>query len=94
MDGQTEQKTRLAKKRLLAGLEMGGLGIPYPVETIWGFQQNSFKKIYKKDFKTPHQVYGLLDRAKQPTLDHHIKCFGPKQWQRTGNRLKPWNRLL
>ncbi len=47
LDGQTKQKRRLvARKRLGAGLEMGGLGIQ-PIENmVQGFQQNLLQKIY------------------------------------------------
>jgi hypothetical protein len=46
-DGQAKQKRRLtAKKRLAAGVETGGIGIPHPGEIITGFQQNFIYKIY------------------------------------------------
>ena len=50
LEGQTKQKRRLvAKSRLAAGLEMGGLGILSPENTVQGFQQNLIQKIYKKN---------------------------------------------
>jgi hypothetical protein len=76
---QTKQKRRLvAKKRLLAGSEMDGLGIPHPDEMIRGFQQDLLLKIYKKGHQTstaslPSILLGLLYSGNQPTLDHHIK---------------------
>jgi hypothetical protein len=48
-EGQSKQKQRLvAKIRLGAGLEMGGLGIQSIENTVQGFQQNLVQKIYKK----------------------------------------------
>jgi hypothetical protein len=73
MDGQTKQKRRLlVKKRLSAGLKLGGLGIPHSEETIQGFQQNLIQKIYKNGLHTPTAsllsiLLGLLDRA----INHH-----------------------
>jgi hypothetical protein len=47
VDGRTALKRRLvAKKHISAGMEMGGLGIPHPDETIQGFRQNLIQKIY------------------------------------------------
>jgi hypothetical protein len=49
LDGHTKQKWRLvAKSRLGAGLEMGGLGIQPIEHTMQGFQQNLIQKMYKK----------------------------------------------
>jgi hypothetical protein len=49
VDGRTTQKRRLvAKKRIAAGLEMGGLGIPHPDEIIQGFRQNLIRKSLNK----------------------------------------------
>jgi hypothetical protein len=50
LDGHTKQKRRLvAKKRLGAGLEMGGLGIQPLENTVQGFfQQNLLQKIYRR----------------------------------------------
>jgi hypothetical protein len=48
LDGQTRQKRRLvAKKRLGAGLEMGGLSIQPLENTVQGFQQNLLQKRVK-----------------------------------------------
>ncbi len=100
VDGQMTQKRRLvAKKRIAAGLEMGGLGIPHPDETIQGFRQNLIQKIFKQHRNNPAAhlptiLDGLLTRANRPGLAEHIQYFGPKQWRSTGDRLQPWNQLI
>jgi hypothetical protein len=49
LDGQTKQKRRLvAKSRLGAGIEMGGLGVQPIENTVQGFQQNLLQKIYRR----------------------------------------------
>jgi hypothetical protein len=100
VDGHTKQKRRLvAKKRISAGLEMGGLGIQHPDEIIQGFQLNLLQKIYKQGRvhpagSLPTILTGLLARANRPSLAEHILRLGPKQWRITGQRLLPWNRLM
>jgi hypothetical protein len=100
VDGRTTQKRRLvARKRIAAGLEMGGLGIPHPDEIIQGFRQNLIQKIVKQSRNNPASclpriLAGLLARANRPSLEEHIQSLGPKQWRSTGNRILPWNRML
>ncbi len=102
VDSQTAQKRRLvAKKRISAGLDMGGLGIPHPDETIQGFRQNLIQKIYRQHRQNPAAhlpiiLAGLLARANRPGLSDHIQQFSGcgEQWRITGNRLQLWNRLL
>jgi hypothetical protein len=100
VDGQTTQKRRLvAKNRIAAGLEMGGLGIPHSDEIIQGFRQNLLQKISKQSRNNPSALLprilaGLLIRANRPSLDEHIQSLGPKQWRSTGNQIQPWNRML
>ncbi len=54
VDGHTKQKRHLlAKKRISAGLEMGGLGIQHPDEIIQGFQLNLLQKIHKQGMAHP-----------------------------------------
>jgi hypothetical protein len=49
LHGHTKQKRRLvAKKRLGAGLAMGGLGIQPIENTVQDFQQNLLHKIYRR----------------------------------------------
>jgi hypothetical protein len=98
VDGQTKQKRRLvAKTRIAAGLEMGGLGIPHPDEIIQGFRQNLLQKISKQarnnpNAHLPRTLAGLLTRANRPSLDEHIQYLGPKLWMSSGNRIQLWNR--
>jgi hypothetical protein len=100
VDGHTKQKRRLvAKKRISAGLEMGGLGIQHPDEIIQGFQLNLLQKTDKQGRahpagNLPSSLSGLLDRANRPSLAEQILCLRPKQWKITGQKLMPWNRLL
>ncbi len=100
VDGHTKQKRRLvAKKRISAGLEMGGLGIQHPDEIIQGFQLNLLQKIYKQGRMHPAGnlpiiLTGLLARANRPSLAQHILRLGPQQWRITGRRLLLWNRLM
>jgi hypothetical protein len=75
-DGQTVQKRRLvAKKRLAAVLEMGGLGIQSLEHTVQGFQQNLTQKIYKRgrQANTDSMLHNILDRLisrmNRPTLE-------------------------
>jgi hypothetical protein len=73
VDGQTKQKRRLtSRRRLTAGLEMGGPGIPQLDETSRVFQQNLIEKRYKQGSinppaNLPSILLGLLDRENQPT---------------------------
>jgi hypothetical protein len=78
VDGHPKQKRRLvAKKRISAGLEMGGLGIQHPDENIQGFQLNFLQKIHKQGRAHPAGnlssiLTGLLDRANRLSLAEHI----------------------
>jgi hypothetical protein len=100
VDGNTKQKRRLvAKRRISAGIEMGGLGIQHPDEIVQGFQLNLLQKIHRQGrmnptLNLPTILSGLLTRANRPSLADHIQHLGPKQWRITGQRLLPWNRLM
>jgi hypothetical protein len=37
---------------------------------------------------------GLMKRAKRLTLADLVEKLGSKEWQRTSNKLQPWNKLL
>jgi hypothetical protein len=99
-DGRTAQKRRpVAKKRISAGLDMGGLGIQHLDETIQGFRQNLIQKIFRQyrlhpAAHLPAILTGLLARANRPSLSDQIQWFGPLQWRITGNRLQQWNHLM
>jgi hypothetical protein len=100
-EGQLKQKRRLvAKNRLGAGLDMGGLGIQPIENTIQGFQQNLLQKIYKKanqpetDSLLPRVLNGLLRRVNRPLLQDHVERLGPEQWMITASRLQDKNKLF
>jgi hypothetical protein len=58
VDNLTKQKRRLvAKKRLAAGLERGGLGISHPNEIIRGFQKNLVEKNTNMDPLSPQLTF-------------------------------------
>jgi len=100
LDGQTKQKRRLvARGRLAAGLEMGGLGIQPPENTVQGFQQNLIQKLYKKindpqGSLLPDILSKLLQRSNRPNLLDHVERLGPEQWIKTAARLQPKNMML
>ncbi len=75
----------MAKKRLGAGLAMGGLGIQPIENTVQGFQQNLLQKIYKRVNQTangsllPRLLNRLLLRVHRPSLEDHVERLGPHQ---------------
>ncbi len=100
-EGQTKQKRRLvAKKRLGAGLAMGGLGIQPIENTVQGFQQNLLQKIYKRVNQTangsllPLLLNRLLLRVHRPSLEDHVERLGPQQWKHTTVRLEQKNKMF
>jgi hypothetical protein len=100
-EGQTKQKRRLvARKRLGAGLGMGGLGVQSIENTVQGFQQNLVQKIYKKTNQTsnesllPTLLNRLLIRVHRPNLEHHVERMGPQQWEQTAIRLEEKNKMF
>jgi hypothetical protein len=101
LDGQTRQKRRLvAKKRLGAGLELGGLGIQPLENTVQGFQQNLLQKLYRRGNQPgtgsllPHILNRLLLRVNRPSVEDHVERSGPQQWNFTAARLEQKNRMF
>ena len=100
VDGNTVNKRRLvSKNRIPASLEMGGLQIPHPSQTIQGLQQNMLQKIHRKerfdDFSHLSQILnGLLVSLGRPSLTEHIISLGPTEWSRTATRLKTVNQMF
>jgi hypothetical protein len=95
LDGQTRQKRRLvAKKRLGAGLEIGGLGIQPLENTVQGFQQNLLQRIYRgvnqpaTGSLLPCVLNRLLLRVNRPSIEDHVEGMGPQQWNLTAVRLE------
>jgi hypothetical protein len=76
--GITKQKRRLvAKDRISAGCEMGGLSVNTPAQMMDGMQQNLIQKIYRKIDTTQETIYMayvklLLNQINRPTLDEHV----------------------
>jgi hypothetical protein len=101
VDGHTKQKRRLvAKTRLGAGLEMGGLGIQPIEHTVQGFQQNLLQKIYKRVNQPangsllPQVLNKLLMRVHRPSIEEHVERMGPQQWNLTATRLESKNKMF
>lgn len=90
----------MAKNRLAAGLEMGGLSIQTVENTVQGFQQNLIQKIYKKtnqpagDSLLPNILSKLLLRVNRPTLEDHVERLGAEQWNITATRLHTRNKMF
>jgi hypothetical protein len=100
-EGQSKQKRRLvAKTRIGAGLEMGGLGIQPIENTAQGFEQNLVQKIYKKanqpetDSLLPRILNGHLRHVNRPLLQEHVERLGPEQWLTTASRLQNKNAMF
>jgi hypothetical protein len=100
-DGHTKQKRRLvAKTRLGAGLEMGGLGIQPIEHTVQGFQQNLLQKIYKRVNQPangsllPQVLNKLLLRVHRPSIEDHVERMGPQQWNISATRLESKNMMF
>jgi hypothetical protein len=101
LDGHAKQKRRLvAKKRLGAGLAMGGLGIQPIENTVQGFQQNLLQKIYRRVNQPangsllPRVLNKLLLRVHRPSIEDHVERMGPQQWNLTAVRLEQKNKMF
>ena len=102
-DGVTKNKRKLvAKNRIPASHDKGGLQIPHPRNTCEGLHINLLQKIYQKS-REPHRgPHTLLPRiledtlqlARRPTLQFHVETYGPEQWMHTADRLKQHNMLF
>jgi hypothetical protein len=77
--GPSKWMVNKAKRSLVAwkwisySLEMDGLGIPHPHETIKGFRQNLIQRIYRQNRTKPTAnllsiLAALLNKANRPTL--------------------------
>jgi len=78
-DGITFFKRKVvARERIFAGHEVGGLDIRLPTRTIQGFQQNLIQKMLKDPDQEMSQVLAsILIKTRRPTLQHHIDLLGP-----------------
>jgi len=102
-DGVTRNKRKLvAKNRLPASHDKGGLQIPHPRETCEGLHINLLQKIYRKSkypHKGPHShlpriLEDVLQLARRPTLQFHVETYGPDQWTHTAERMRQYNLLF
>ncbi len=90
----------MAKKRLRAGLAMGGLGIQPIENTVQGFQQNLLQKIYRRVNQLangsllPRVLNKLLLRVHRPSIEDHVERMGPQQWNLTAMRLERKNKMF
>ena len=98
--GETvSRRRRVARDRISADLNMGGLRIPHPDDIIRGFQQNLIQRIILKESQDipsllPSLLRGILARMGSPSLECHVDRLGPAQWKSTGNRMLEHNTML
>ena len=99
-DGETIQKRKLvAKGRIPADYNMGGLKVPQFQTTAEGFRLNLLQKILRKEEKPTHfpksHLPGMLDnllrQLGRPSLLDHVERLGPTQWHTTANNLSKFN---
>jgi len=95
-EGETLQKRRVvAKNRIPADMEVGGLRVPLVQTIAQGFKLNLLQRIYKRTEKPEHfppsmlptVLQSLLQQAGRPSLEEHIARLGPSQWVKTGRAL-------
>jgi hypothetical protein len=93
VDGRTTQKRQLvAKKRISAGLEMGGLGIPHSDEI--SPEDIQYKQHRQQPMAhLPAILAGLLNRANRPILLDHTQSSDLNGGKQEIN-FKPWNQLI
>ena len=102
-DGETVQKRRLvAKDRISASFNRGGLQVPHPAETAEGLQLNLLQKIYNRERLPGRFPPSFLPQILQETLEssgcmtfvEHLENFGPERWERTAKKIKNKNLLF
>jgi len=95
-DGITIFKRKVvARDRIFAGYEVGGLDIRSPTTTIKGFQQNLIQKILKNPDREMSQVLAaILIKIRRPTLQQHIDFMGPQQWVKSAEKIKNYSLIL
>jgi hypothetical protein len=102
-DGETIQKRRLvAKDRIPASFNRGGLQVPHPADTAEGLHLNLLQKIQNK-VRLPHiyppsQLPTMLEEtlrdARCLTFMEHLEKYGPDGWDRTAEKIKDRNLLF
>jgi hypothetical protein len=91
-DGEKIQKIRLvAKDRISASFNKGGLPVPNPSDIAEGLHLNLLQKIYNR-IRLPHRfphshlpsiMEETLQSARCPTFIEHLEKYGPDRWDRT-----------
>ena len=99
-EGETLQKRRVvAKNRIPADMEVGGLRVPLVQTIAQGFKLNLLQRIHKRTEKPEHfppsmlptVLQSLLQQVGRPSLEEHIARLGPSQWIKTGRILSMKN---
>jgi len=102
-DGEKIQKRRLvAKDRISASFNKGGLQVPHPSDTAEGLQLNLLQKIYNRirlpqnfpPSNLPNILEETLRDARCPTFLEHLEKHGPDRWDRTARKIKNRNLLF
>jgi hypothetical protein len=100
---RTIQKRRLvAKDRIPASFNRGGLQVPHPADTAEGLHLNLLQKIQNKIWLPhrypPSQLPTILEEAlrdaKCPKFMEHLEKYGPDRWDRTAEKIKDRNLLF
>jgi len=94
--GVAQNKRRLiAKNRLCASFEMGGLQINHPQDVIIGLQLNLLQRHTKKLFTGFSEIIeNILNKTGRPDLDTHLRFFGPLQWKKTAHKIEHFNLII
>jgi hypothetical protein len=102
-EGAKIQKRRLiAKNRISASFEKGGLQVPHPADTADGLHLNLLQRIYNKirtparypNSQLPNILQETLQDAGCPSLQYHLENLGPEKWDRTAAKIKNKNLLF
>jgi len=101
-DGETKQKRKLvAKSRISAEYNMGGLKVPTLQNTAEGFRLNLLQRTLRREEKPTHfpksllpeMLNNLLAMSGRPSLAEHVDKLGPSQWTVTANLIKESNSI-
>jgi hypothetical protein len=93
-NSETIQKSCfVAKKRLSTSFGMGGLQIPPLEETSDGLRINLIQKYHCKivngnESKYTQLIGENLHRERKPDLQEHVNSMSPREWMKTGAKLK------
>jgi hypothetical protein len=102
-EGAKIQKRRLiAKDRISASFEKGGLHVPHPADTADGLHLNLLPKIYNKirlpevypNSLLPNIPHEILQDAGLPSFQYHLENLGPEKWERRATKIKNRNLLF